>query len=282
LKKQYSTFSEFVRDVAQICHNAQVYNRPSSHFFQDAGRLREVFKDELKKLVDDGTITEEESVLPDLGEIPEFEESPPPEDEEDEDDEDEDEDDEDDDDSDDDGGRRRGRRGRKSLGGRVSDAKESEAAKKRGRPPEVFTPIEARIHALLKGLRKFKHPSGEMLILPFERLPDKQAMPDYYTAIKDPIAMDTIKRKAKRKKYQNVDQAVRDIDLMFENAKVYNEEDSQLYKDAEELQRQARILAEQEKAKPDDEFEDEDGRRPLPQILHNGEVWKVGMLSPIS
>lgn len=257
-----------------------VYNRPSSEFFQDAVRLREIFKEELQKLVDDGTIKPEEAVLPDLGEIPEAEDSPPPDpdeeeaEEEDEDDEDEDEDD----DSDDDGVRRRGRRGGRTSGsGRKSDMHD-DAHKKRGRPPKVFTPLEARIHALLKGLRKFKHPNGELLIVPFERLPDKTSTPEYFSAIKNPIALDLIKRKAKRKKYQNVDQALKDLDLMFENAKQYNEEDSQLYKDAIELQQQAHVLAEQEKARPDNDFEDEDGRRPLLEILHNGEVWRVGKL----
>ncbi|KAI1207760.1 uncharacterized protein F4807DRAFT_433260 [Annulohypoxylon truncatum] len=278
LKKQYTAFSEFVRDVALISHNAMVYNRPSSEVFQCAVRLREIFKEELQKLVDDGTIKPEEAVLPDLGEIPETEDSPPPDPEEEEEEDEDDEDDDEDDDSDDDGVRRRGRRGgrRSSASGRKSDMRDDDSHKKRGRPPKVFTPLEARIHALLKGLRKFKHPNGELLIVPFERLPDKQATPDYFAAIKNPIAMDLIKRKAKRKKYQNVDQALRDLDLMFENAKQYNEEDSQLYNDAVELQRQAHILAAQEKAKPDNDFEDEDGRRPLPEIVHKGEVWRVG------
>ncbi|KAI2471168.1 hypothetical protein F4781DRAFT_388222 [Annulohypoxylon bovei var. microspora] len=277
LKKQYTTFSEFVRDVALISHNAMVYNRPSSEFFQSAVRLREIFKVELQKLVDDGTIKPEEAVLPDLGEIPEAEDSPPPDPEDEEEEDEDDEEDDEDDDSDDDGVRRRGRRGgrRSSASGRKAE-RDDDSHKKRGRPPKVFTPLEARIHALMKGLRKFKHPNGELLIVPFERLPDKQATPDYFAAIKNPIAMDLIKRKAKRKKYQNVDQALRDLDLMFDNAKQYNEEDSQLYSDAVELQRQAHILADQEKAKPDNDFEDEDGRRPLPEIVHKGEVWRIG------
>ncbi len=275
LKKQYTAFSEFVRDVALIAHNAQVYNRPSSEYFRNAARLREIFKEELQKLVDEGIITSDDAVLPDLGEIPDAEDSPPPElDDEEEDDEDDDEDDEDDD-SDDEGGRRRGRRGGRYSGGR-SDTRGEDAHKRRGRPPKVFTPLEARIHALLKGLRKFKHPGGDLLINPFERLPDKQTTPDYYDTIKNPMALDLVKRKAKRKKYQSVDQALRDLDLMFENAKGYNEETSQLYKDAIELQRQAHLLADQEKARPDNEFEDEDGRRPVPEIFHRGEVWRVG------
>ena len=234
--------------------------------------------EELQKLVDDGTITAEDAVLPDLGEIPDAEDSLPEDEDEDveEDDEDDDEDDEEDD-SDDDIGRRRGRRGgRYSTSGRKSGAKGSDSIKKRGRPPKVFTPLEARIHSLLKGLRKFKHPDGELLVAPFEKLPDKQSTPHYYDTIQNPIALDMIKRKAKRKKYQNVDQALQDLELMFENAKEYNEDDSQIYEDAVELQRQARLLAAQEKARPDNELADEDGRHPISEIYHMGEFWRVG------
>lgn len=248
-----------------------MYNRPSSHFFQDAGKLREVFKVELQKLVDEEIITPEEAILPDLGPLPEAEDSPPPGDDE-EDDDDEDDEDDEEDDSDEDGGRRR-RRGR---GGNKSVDRDDQPQKRGRRPPKVFTPLEARIHAFLKGLRKFKHPNGELLILPFERLPDKQAAPDYYATIKNPIAMDLIKKKAKRKKYQNIDQVGQDVDLVFENAKEYNEEGSRIYQDAVELQSQARTLAEQEKAKSDDQFEDEEGRRPVTEIHHKGEVWRVG------
>ncbi|KAI0018156.1 hypothetical protein F4780DRAFT_752210 [Xylariomycetidae sp. FL0641] len=278
IKKQYNSFPEFVRDVALITHNAQVYNRPSSQVFKDAVRLREVFKEELQKLVDDETITADEAVLPDLGEIPEAEDSLDEEEadgdeEEEEEDEEEEEEDEDDDDSDDGGTRRFGSRRRRA--GQKPNAKD-DAQISRGRPPQVLTPVEARIEAILKGLRKLKHDDGELLVFPFERLPDRTANPDYYTTIANPIALDIIKRKCKRKKYQNVDQALQDLDLMFNNAKEYNEDSSQLYKDAVRLQKHAHELAEQEKARPDHDFADEDGRRPLPEIHHKGEVWRVG------
>lgn len=244
----------------------------------------------MQKLVDDGYLTAEGAQYPDLGPIPDVEDSPPPgpEDEEDaeaepEDEDDEDEEDEEDDDTDDDRPRKKGKKVRrlstqttkreaKTTGG---DKEDPEAQKKRGRPPKVHTPMEARINNLLKGMRKFKNGS-ELKILPFEKLPDKSAMPEYYQEIKNPIAMDLIKRKAKRKKYQSVEAALKDIELMFENAKAYNTPESQLYKDAEDLQKEARLLAEQEKQKPDSDFVDEDGRLPLLEIIHNGEVWKVG------
>ncbi|KAL2185938.1 hypothetical protein L209DRAFT_754425 [Thermothelomyces heterothallicus CBS 203.75] len=277
-KKAYTKFSEFVHDVTRICHNAQVYNRPSAPIFSDAGRLLQVFKEKLAEMVKEGVITAEEAVIPDLGPLPEFEDSPPPEDDEEEADEDdeEEEDEDEDEDSDDEGGRRRSGGRRRQSGARKGGDDGDDAQKKRGRPPKVFTPLEARIQAILKGLRRFRNENGQLRILHFERLPDKAELPEYYAAIRNPIALDTIKKKHKRKKYQSVDHALQDLELMFENAKQFNEEGSEVYRDAVELAKQARILAEEEKAKPDEDFRDEDGRLPLAGIEYRGEIWRVG------
>ena len=239
----------------------------------------------MQKLVEDRIITAEEAELPYLGELPELEPSPPPgpEDEEAEEDEDDEDEEEEEDESDEERPRRGRKKGRPSLAALKRESKaedinkdDPESQKKRGRPPKVHTPMEARINTLLKGLRKFKNPGGDLKILHFEKMPDKTTMPEYYHEIKNPIAMDIIKRKAKRKKYLSVDQALKDLELMFENAKSYNLENSQVYKDAVDLQREARVLAEQEKKKPDSDFVDEDGRLPLAEILYEGELWKVG------
>lgn len=269
-----------------------MYNRPSAPIFGAAVRLREIFHEELQKLVTKGDVSSEDAKLPDLGELPPAEESPSlrSDEGEDDDDEDDEEDEEDDDDededgaesSDDDGGRRkrRGVRGRRQQSFTKpkdqEDDKEDDAYKKRGRPPMVQTPMEARISSILRGLRKFKDERGGLLVSPFEKLPDKVTMADYYQNISHPIALDHIKKKAKRKKYRNVDDLLKDIDLMFENAKLYNEDDSPVYLAATELQTQSRILAEQERAKPDDDFRDEDGKLPLSEIQHIGQSWKVG------
>lgn len=283
---------EFVRDFALIVHNAQVYNRPNSQPVRDVLLLKQEFEQEMKKLVDSGLIKAEETVFPDLGPIPDATPEPDPVSEEDEDDgEDEgDEDDEDEDadadDSDDERRKRRSRRGtRTSLAGRKHPREEDEdmvrgaedSRKRRGRPPRVDTPMEARIKAVLKGIRKPKDRAGNLKIRHFEKLPDKQQFPHYFQEIKEPIALDAIKRKAKRKKYTSLEQFERDIDLMFNNAMEYNEDASDIYKDAVDLKKEAHSLLEAEKAKPDDEYLMEDGRRPLPNgILFKNELWKVG------
>lgn len=140
----------------------------------------------------------------------------------------------------------------------------------------VLTPAEARISSVLKGLRQFKANNGALLVTPFEKLPDRAALPDYYQTIANPIALDNIKKKAKRKKYNNVDRFLDDMNLMFENAKAYNEDQSELYGAAVELQKKTQDLVEQEKAKPDDDFRDEDGKLPVAQIEQDGNVWRVG------
>lgn len=288
-RKQYTGIPEFVRDFALIVHNAQVYNLPNSAPVRDVLVLQDVFKEELQKLVNLGLAKEEETVFPDLGEIPYATPEPdPPSEEDDENEEDVEEEDEDEDaeadDTDDDRRKRKGRRGRPSLTGRKSrdddeDNKlnDADVRKRRGRPPKVDTPMEARIKVVLKGIRKLKDKAGNSKIRHFERLPDKAEYPVYFQEIKDPIALDTIKKKSKRKKYQSLEQFIKDIDLLFNNAKQFNEEGSEIYQDAVELQAEAHKLLEIEKAKPDDEYLMEDGRRPLPSgILHKNELWKVG------
>ncbi|KAJ5306613.1 hypothetical protein N7508_005628 [Penicillium antarcticum] len=278
-KREYNHFSEFVRDCALIPHNAQTYNRPRSQAYEDALVIRDVFASEFRKLAAQGVISAQEAELPDLGEIPEAD--PLPDDDEEEEEE-EPEEDEDDDEVEMDGSEDEGRR-RKKPGPKpgfkrgMAQKPEPDLRKKRGRPPRVDTPMETRIKTILKGIRKFKGAGGHLKITHFERLPDKATYPDYYMEIKDPIAIDIIKRKSKRKKYNSVDHFMRDLDLMFENAKTYNQSDSEIFKDAVDLQNESRKLAEQEKKKPDSEFLMEDGRFPLPDgILHRGELWKVG------
>ncbi|RCI11522.1 hypothetical protein L249_7391 [Ophiocordyceps polyrhachis-furcata BCC 54312] len=289
-RKQYICFSEFVKDVAQICHNAQVYNRPSAPIFGAAVRLRELFRDELRKLATAGDISSDDADLPDLGELPSAEDSSMSSFDDGEDDGDVEEDEDDDEEDRDEGfcvedGIRlqvperqlRSSRFRQSSWSRKDgDENKGDASKKRGRPPLVLTPMEARIFSILKGLRKFKDGHGDPLIRPFEKLPDKSQAADYYKIVSHPIALDSIRKKAKRKTYENVDQVMSDLELMFENAKRHNQRDSEVANAAVELQRQARLLAQQEMCKPDEDFRDEDGRLPLDAIEHNGQIWRVG------
>lgn len=286
-QKEYKSFAEFVRDFALVPHNAQVYNRQDSQAYIDALEVKKALEQELKKLVDEKIIAEDLATLPYLGEIPEQDDLPPDE-EEDEEDEDDEEEEDDEDEDDDDDGKRRKRRGPRSTAAiskrdgagkkeELAKGADPESRKKRGRPPRVDTPMEARIKAIMKAIRKPRNEENKLMVSAFERVPDKTVMPEYHAEIKQPMAMDMLKRKLKRKKYNSVDHFMQDVELMFENAKKYNEDDSQVYKDAVFLQKEARAAAKIEKEKPDSEYRAEEGRIPMPNgILHNGELWKVG------
>ncbi|KAF2481892.1 hypothetical protein BDY17DRAFT_253500 [Neohortaea acidophila] len=284
--RAYETFSQFVRDFALIPHNAQVFNRPDSGAFQDALVIKEQLEQRLQKLVESGLITKEVAQLPDLGEIPTFEDVPVEEaegegeEEEDSDEEGEEDEEEEEPDLDDEGKpvvkRKRGRPPGSKTKHRSGDD-EGENKRSRGRPPKLLTPMEARILAVLKGLRKPKNNRGQLIIGHFERLPDKATMPEYYAEVKNPIAYDTLKRKVKRKKYPTLEAFMADVNLMLNNAKEYNTDDSQIFKDATQLQIEAGKLYDNEKAKPDDTFADDEGKIPMPNgILHNGELYRVG------
>jgi chromatin structure-remodeling complex subunit RSC1/2 len=275
--RAYQSIREFVRDFALIPFNAQVFNRPDSGAFQDALIVKSELEKQLQKLVESGVIKKEDSILPDLGEIPTYED-PPVEEVEDagEDEEESDEEGEEDEDDDDDEGKKKRKGPRTSLSKRETLGDE-DGKKARGRPPKLLTPMEARILAILKGIRKPKSKSGALIIRDFDRLPDKLAMPEYYQEIKNPMAYDLLKRKVKRKKYKSLEEFMVDVNVMFNNAKQYNTDDSEIYQNAVNLQVEAGRLYDIEKAKSDADFADDEGKIPVPDgILHNGELYRVG------
>ncbi|KAL1889603.1 hypothetical protein Cpir12675_005725 [Ceratocystis pirilliformis] len=253
LKKQYTEFSQFVRDVAQICHNAQVFNRPSAGIFGAAVRLRELFISELNRMVEHGTIEAGDAKLPDLGELPSAEESSGGEEEEEEEEE------------------------ESADEARVKRRKPNgETGKRRGRPPRVLTPTEARIIAIIKGIRRTEDSDGELLIEPFEKLPDRNTNPHYYQVIAQPICLEQIKRKAKRKKYRAVQDVLRDLTTMLTNSITYNEEGSEIHQAATKLLARVSELANEQTSKPDNSFLDDSGRLPLTEAMHNNATWRVG------
>ncbi|KAI9894449.1 MAG: hypothetical protein M1814_003207 [Vezdaea aestivalis] len=72
----------------------------------------------------------------------------------------------------------------------------------------------------------------QLLIPPFMKVVPKTQFPDYHDIIKKPIAMDTIKRKIKKEEYSSLREFYDDVHLMCQNCRTYNEDTSQLYKDA--------------------------------------------------
>ncbi|KAF8250199.1 hypothetical protein K440DRAFT_542050 [Wilcoxina mikolae CBS 423.85] len=190
--------------------------------------------------------------------------------------------------------RRRGGGAGNSTAGEVKDEDVEEGSgrkikddprRKRGRPPRVDTPMEIRIKNILKALRKLKDgETGQQRITAFEKLPEKKEFPEYFQEIKNPIALDIVRKNVKRRVYKTLEQFVKDMELMFGNAKAFNEDDSQLYKDAVMLQKELRSAAAIEKAKTDEELAGGDEgaghnknmRIPLDKIEHKGDTYRVG------
>ncbi|EGC35551.1 hypothetical protein DICPUDRAFT_55110, partial [Dictyostelium purpureum] len=70
----------------------------------------------------------------------------------------------------------------------------------------------------------------------FQKLPSKRDYPDYYTIIRDPIDMKTIKEKIVASKYHNPTQFAQSVNQMFYNAQIYNQSGSEVFEDAVVLQ----------------------------------------------
>ncbi|CEP10281.1 hypothetical protein [Parasitella parasitica] len=71
----------------------------------------------------------------------------------------------------------------------------------------------------------------------FMDLVDKKEYPDYYILIKNPISMNMIKERIHSYYYENLQEFKNDFHIMFENARIFNEEDSIVFKDANEMER---------------------------------------------
>lgn len=69
----------------------------------------------------------------------------------------------------------------------------------------------------------------------FEKLPSKKDYPDYYTLIEKPVSLETILRATKRHTIKDLEGVKNGLDIMFKNAKFYNEAGSWVCNDADAL-----------------------------------------------
>ena len=73
---------------------------------------------------------------------------------------------------------------------------------------------------------------GRPVIDPFLELVDRQFWPDYYQIIPNPICMNDIKKKINKKTYQSLKEFRTDIGLLCTNCRTYNDDKSDLFRDA--------------------------------------------------
>lgn len=63
---------------------------------------------------------------------------------------------------------------------------------------------------------------GRILSEPFIKLPSKKDLPDYYDVIKQPMDFKRIKQKLKENKYGTIEEINSDINILCNNAQIYN------------------------------------------------------------
>ena len=130
---------------------------------------------------------------------------------------------------------------RKRKRGRPSRASQAAAASSSGKSGElgaegggVVTPpaVLEQMIMLVDKLLAFEDEEGRVLSRPFKRLPTKADLPDYYEVITKPMDFRRIQLRLKHADYNNMEEFLAEIELMFRNAQTYNREDSQIYLDA--------------------------------------------------
>lgn len=80
-------------------------------------------------------------------------------------------------------------------------------------------------------------PPKRLIIGPFVKLPSKRDYGDYYVLIQTPICMNQIQAKIKKEEYSSVNDMRKDITLMCNNCRTYNEDGSLLYSDANVMEK---------------------------------------------
>ncbi|KAL3232603.1 Chromatin structure-remodeling complex subunit RSC1 [Nakaseomyces bracarensis] len=148
---------------------------------------------------------------------------------------------------------------------------------KRGRPPIIDLPHVQRIKNVLKFLRKDQDERRRPLIDSFERIPDRNYDPQYYSIISNPISLDEIRKKVKTRKYKTFATFQDDFLLMLSNFRAYHRKDPIEIKKAVKLEKSFYELAQFELSKPDTDYMPEgDFRCPLDEIVKNDVSYQVG------
>ena len=69
------------------------------------------------------------------------------------------------------------------------------------------------------------------LCFPFVEMvdPEKDGAPDYLDFVKEPMSLNEVKKRLKEGHYNSIESFQRDVNLIWENAKIYNGDDTLLY-----------------------------------------------------
>lgn len=140
--------------------------------------------------------------------------------------------------------KRRGPQGRPSKANLQASANASKLA------PEVRATLQDSLKRLydqlmemevddfepLEGEDDESEPGKRLIIAPFVKLPSKRDFPHYFVVIQQPICMDHIKARIKKEQYGSLGDMRRDVELLINNCKTFNEDGSVLHEDAKTME----------------------------------------------
>ncbi|BFZ57348.1 transcriptional regulator [Savitreella phatthalungensis] len=104
--------------------------------------------------------------------------------------------------------------------------------------PEIQRRLDARLNVALEFIATQTSDEGEHALCDiFNSLPSRRDYPDYYKLIKTPISLGQIRRRVKKSEYATMRSFKADMELMYANARTYNEAGSFVVKDADKIER---------------------------------------------
>ena len=86
--------------------------------------------------------------------------------------------------------------------------------------------LQDKISYLIQSIKNYTNRQGRTLSTAFLALPSKVDYPDYYDIIQKPIDL----KKIESRQYSSINELGRDLQLMFDNALLYNEPGSMIYR----------------------------------------------------
>lgn len=206
---QYENVADLVDDLNLMFDNAKQYNLPGSRIYKDAVKLQKIMQAKgrecinLEKVKIEKFETKQEEGSE--SESTADEKSP-------------------------------AKKGKKSVATATTSLPE-ERRKSSRRSADGDAGLKKRLKIFYKTLIDFVDGTGRSLITLFMEKPSKKDYPDYYQIITEPIDMKTIEHNIKNDKYCCEEDLIADFRLMFNNCHQYNEEESQIYRDADTLEK---------------------------------------------
>ncbi|KAF8324126.1 Bromodomain-containing protein [Clavulina sp. PMI_390] len=201
----YATLKAAKDDFDLCFNNALAYNMEHSPIWEAAKIMQKIANKEFKTLSQQYEIdVSAPSYAPEDGEPEE--------------DGDGDQDDEEDDDEDDD-----------------DDDEEYSSTKKGAKSGnvELTNLLSSRLQKVIN--KAPKDPAGGLISDPFLVVPNKKEWPQYYEVIKKPMAFDIIEKKLKKKAYHSSAEFAADVEQIFDNAMLFNEDNSPVWLAAQTL-----------------------------------------------